>query len=169
MIDKEQTAQLIKTAQHGDADAFLLLLGSMKEPLYRTALAYLHRQDLAMQAIEDASYSAYLHIRQLKKPEYAATWLTRILINACLKHLRRENRTQPMAALPEPAAPDDAAGMDLRDAVSRLPDDLRVVVSVRYYGGMTVPETAGILGLPEGTVKTRLRKAVSLLKLELEV
>lgn len=169
MTDDNPTAQLVKRAQRGDAEAFAELMGNLRERLYRTALAYLHRPDAAMQAIEDASYSAYLHIRQLRRPEFAATWLTRILINACAKQLRREARSLPMERLPEQAAADGYAPADLRDAVSRLPDDLRAAVSVRYFGGMTVPEAASVLGLPEGTVKSRLRRALQQLKVDMEV
>jgi RNA polymerase sigma factor (sigma-70 family) len=169
MNDTTQIQQYIRKAQHGDAEAFLELVRPVKERLFRVAIAYLHRKDLALLAIEDMTCDAFLHIRQLKKPEYAVTWLTRILINSCLKQLRREKRETPVETLPEFPVQDEAKQLELKDAVCRLPSDLRAVISVRYFGDLSVPETAIALGLPEGTVKTRLRKALSLLKVDLEV
>lgn len=168
MQQDDLKALLIRRAQRGDAEAFTEWMAGMRERLYRVAMAYLRRPEAALQAVEDAACCAYLHIRALRKPEYAATWLTRILINACLRQLRQEKRTAPLEAAPEQASPDGCSAYDLRDAVNRLPDDLRAAVSVRYFGGLTVPETAGVLGLPEGTVKTRLRKALSILRIEME-
>lgn len=169
MIEKGQMLLLVKRAQLGDAEAFVEMMGGMRERLYRTALAYLHRPDAALQAIEDTACQAWTHIRQLKKAEYAATWVTRILMNACMKQLKRESRLLPLDSLPEQPSADAYTPAELRDAVNRLPDELRAAVSVRYFGGMTVPEAACVLGLPEGTVKTRLRRALALLRMELEV
>ena len=67
---------------------------------------------------------------------------------------------------PETAAPDYDA-LPLRDAVARLPQELRAVVVLRYFSGYTLAETAEILSLPAGTVSTRQRKALALLRLEL--
>lgn len=169
MQQDTERAALVKRAQHGDAEAFMEWMGSMREQLYRVAMAYMKRPDSALMAVEDASFSAYLHIRSLKNAEFASTWLTRILINACNQRLRQEKRTAPLEEVAEPTSTDDYLPSDLRDAVSRLPEELRSAVSVRYFGGMTVKDTAGVLGLPEGTVKTRLRKALSLLRVEMEV
>lgn len=55
----------------------------------------------------------------------------------------------------------------LRDAVERLPQELRAVVALRYFAGYTLAETAEILGIPPGTVSTRQRRALALLRLEL--
>lgn len=66
----------------------------------------------------------------------------------------------------EAAAPDYDA-LPLRDAVARLPQELRAVVVLRYFSGYTLAETAEILSLPAGTVSTRQRKALALLRLEL--
>ncbi|MFR6184123.1 MAG: RNA polymerase sigma factor [Lawsonibacter sp.] len=95
-----------------------------------------------------------------------STWLTRILLNACADELRRRRREIAFAQPPETAAPDYDA-LPLRDAVARLPQELRAVVVLRYFSGYTLAETAEILSLPAGTVSTRQRKALALLRLEL--
>ena len=57
--------------------------------------------------------------------------------------------------------------LPLRDAVARLPRDLRAVIILRYFDGLTLAQTAETLQIPQGTVATRQRKALSLLRLEL--
>ncbi len=63
----------------------------------------------------------------------------------------------------------DYDSLPLKDAISKLPDDLQIIIQLRYFNDYTLVETARILKLPQGTVATRQRKALSLLRLELEV
>jgi RNA polymerase sigma factor (sigma-70 family) len=138
----------------------------VKNRLYRTALLYLGSQSAAVDAVDEAVYRAFLARHKLRQPEFFTTWITRILINVCNNELRRRGREQAMAELPETAA-EQFDSLPLRDAVERLPRDLRAVVVLRYFSGYTLAETAAALDLPPGTVSTRQRKALSLLRLEL--
>ena len=70
-------------------------------------------------------------------------------------------------ALPDTAGPDDYDALPLKEAVGRLPEQLRTVVILRYFSGYTQAETAAALGIPQGTVATRQRRALALLRLEL--
>ena len=132
-----------------------------KERLYRTALIYLGGEAAALDAVDEAVYRGLLACGRLRRPEFFSTWLTRILLNACADELRRRRREIAFAQPPETAA------LPLRDAVARLPQELRAVVVLRYFSGYTLAETAEILSLPAGTVSTRQRKALALLRLEL--
>ena len=134
--------------------------------LYRTALLYLGGEAAALDAVDETVYRAFLSHRKLRQPEHFATWITRILINVCNDELRRRKREPSMAELPETAA-EQFDALPLRDAVEWLPRELRAVVVLRYFSGYTLAETAEALGLPPGTVSTRQRKALSLLRLEL--
>ena len=134
--------------------------------LYRTALLYPGGEAAALDAVDETVYRAFLSHRKLRQPEHFATWITRILINVCNDELRRRKREPSMAELPETAA-EQFDALPLRDAVERLPRELRAVVVLRYFSGYTLAETAEALGLPPGTVSTRQRKALSLLRLEL--
>ena len=134
--------------------------------LYRTALLYLGGEAVALDAVDETVYRAFLSHRKLRQPEHFNTWITRILINVCNDELRRRKREPAMAELPETAA-EQFDALPLRDAVERLPRELRAVVALRYFSGYTLAETAEALGLPPGTVSTRQRKALSLLRLEL--
>lgn len=71
-----------------------------------------------------------------------------------------------MAELPE-TAQEDFDALPLKEAVARLPRDLRAVIVLRYFTGLTLADTAAALSIPQGTVVTRQRKALQLLRLEL--
>ncbi len=148
-----------------DADYFSRI-DPLKEQLYRVAYLYLGSESAAVDAVDEAVYRGYLKRRSLRREAYFSTWLTRILINVCLDELHRRQRETPVETLPERAeTPYDA--LPLQEALERLPEDLRSVIALRYFGGFTLAETAQALGLPEGTVSSRQRRALQLLKLHL--
>ena len=136
---------------------FIQQAEGLKGRLYRTAWLYLGSEACAVDAVDEAVYQGFLHYKRLRQPEYFATWMTRILINACNAELRRRKRELAVAELPETAA----------EAFDALPRELRAVVVLRYFQGLTLAETAQALDIPPGTVSTRQRKALSLLKLHL--
>ena len=139
---------------------------ALKEKLYGMAFLYLGSQSLAVDAVDEA---VYLGLRACHRPREEAffnTWLTRILINACNAELRRRRREVSMAELPE-TAQEAFDALPLREAVGRLPRELKDVIILRYFTGLTLAETARTLDIPQGTVVTRQRKALRLLRLEL--
>lgn len=139
----------------------------MKERLYRTAFLYLGREAASVDAVDEAVYRGLCAHKKLREPEFFSTWLTRILINVCKEELRRRKRELLVEELPETAV-EAFDALPLREAVRRLPRELREVVVLRYFTGLTLAETAQALGIPPGTVSTRQRKALSLLRLEFE-
>ena len=138
----------------------------LKERLYRTALLYLGGEHAALDAVDEAVYKGLVACGTLREPDYFDTWLTRILINVCNTELRRRRREQTVEELPETAA-EAFDALPLKEAVRRLPRELRAVIVLRYFSGYTLTETARALELPVGTVSTRQRRALALLRLEL--
>ena len=138
---------------------------ALKGRLYRTARLYLAGEAAALDAVDEAVYRGLVAHRKLRRPEYFGTWMTRILINVCNDELRRRKRELSLDELPETAA-EAYDHLPLQEAVERLPRDLRAVVALRYFSGYTLAETAEILNIPAGTVSTRQRRALSLLRLE---
>lgn len=136
--------------------------------LYRAALLTLGSESAAVDAVDEAVYKGYLGYRKLRQPDYLETWLVRILINVCRDELRRRKRELAADALPETAG-EAFDALPLKEAVRRLPPQLRDVIVLRYFTGLTLEETASALNLPRGTVSTRQRKALALLKLDLTV
>ncbi len=150
-----------------DAQEFARRAEEWKPRLYRTALLYLGGESQAVDAVDEAVYKGFLARKKLRQPEYFTTWLTRILMNVCAAELRRQKRETAVEALPE-TAQEDFDALPLRDAVERLPEDVRAVIVLRYFTGLTLAETAAALDIPPGTVATRQRRGLALLRLELE-
>lgn len=137
-----------------------------RKKLYRTALITLGSEAAAIDAVDEAVYRGYRKFPTLRKSEYLETWLMRILINVCRDELRRRKRELAVAELPETAHAEFDA-LPLKEAIRRLPEALRQVIALRFFSGLTLEETASVLGIPRGTVATRQRRALALLRLEL--
>lgn len=149
------------------SDEFANRVSLIKPKLYRTALLYMGGESLAKDAVDEAEYKAFISLKKLRQPEFFETWLTRILINECKKALRRSKREVPYESSMEASA-EDFDSLPLKEAILKLPQELREVVILRYFSGFTVVETAQSLDIPQGTVATRQRRALKLLRLELD-
>lgn len=150
-----------------DRETFVIRTEALRQRLYRTAYLYLGSESDALEAVDEAVYQA---LQKLRDAAFFDTWLTRILINECHKELRRRKRffRKELGEFPEEAGPDVYDALLLREAVGRLPEDLRSVIVLRFFGGYTQAETGEILGIPQGTVATRQRRALQLLRFDLE-
>lgn len=160
-------AELAQRATRGDGDAFAQLAEGVKTSLYTAAWAILGNPADALDAVDDTIYKAYRSIRRLREPQYFKTWITRILINTCRSELSRKYREAPLVIDREEARWDSHEEFSVRDAVRLLPPELNDIIALRYFADMTIADTARVLGLPEGTIKTRQRRALALLRLEL--
>lgn len=147
-------------------EEYLDRAGALKARLYRTAYLYLDSEAWAVDAVDEAVYKGLRACRRLRQPEFFDTWLTRILINVCKGELRRRRRELLVDRLPETGA-EAYDALPLKEAIGRLPRELQDVVVLRYFTGLTIAETARVLELPPGTVSTRQRRALALLRLEL--
>ena len=139
----------------------------IKRRLYRIAWLYLGNEADALEAVDETVYRALKGLKQLRQPEYFDTWITRILLNECNRELKRKSRFSAEDVLPETAGPDVYDGFPLREAIGKLPEELRSVIVLRYFSGYTLEETAHLLRIPRGTAATRQRRALQLLRLEL--
>ena len=139
---------------------------ALKPRLFRTALLYLGGESAAEEALDEAVYRGLRGCRKLRREEYFDTWLTRILLNACADERKRKKRLLNMDELPETAT-ETFDALPLREAVARLPEELKALVILRYFSCYTLRETAEILKIPQGTAATRQRRALTLLRLEL--
>lgn len=140
---------------------------ALRPRLYRTALLYQGSAADAQEALDEAVYRGLRYLRQLRQPEFFNTWLTRILLNVCARELRRRNRVRRMEILPDTVGEVDYDALPLQEAIEKLPEELRVVIALRFFADYTLEETAQALKLPRGTVTSRQSRALKLLRLEL--
>jgi RNA polymerase sigma-70 factor (ECF subfamily) len=150
--------------------------------LLGVAEGILHDADEAEEVVSDALLTAWTRIELLAEDDaMLMPWLLRITRNRAIDRLRRRaswrrraTRALTFGALPDPAVPpvepNEAAhpGWHVHESVHgalrALPDEQRAAVELAYFGGLTHSEVAGRLGIPLGTVKTRLRLAFDKLR-----
>ena len=150
-----------------DKEEYARRAEALRPKLYRTALCYLGRQQDALDVLDEAVYRGLCGLRKLRQPEFFDTWLTRILLNECSRELKRRSRWLSL----EKWGKEEVRELDqlpLQEAIRALPKELEDVIILRFFSGYTQAETAQTLNIPQGTVATRQRRALQLLKLELE-
>jgi RNA polymerase sigma-70 factor (ECF subfamily) len=162
----ETPEYLAEKAAGGDEACFVALCGSLKQKLFRTAKGVLGNEDLAFDAVSEAVYRAFKGIRRLREPKYAETWFIRILLNAANDLRRRQKHEVVMETVPEGVYYDNHGELEFAWMIGSLQPELREIISLKYYSGYTLNEIAAILDIPEGTVKSRLNRALNFLRLE---
>ncbi len=151
-----------------DKKEFAQKTEAVKKQLYKTAYLYLGNEASALEAVDESVYKALKAIKSLRQPEYFNTWITRILINECKKELKRLTRVKPEEYIPsEKFEEHQYDKLSLKEAIRHLPEELKVIIILRFFSGLTLSQTAQTLDIPQGTVVTRQRRALQLLKLEL--
>ena len=145
-----------------DRDKFTRLYEKYRYFLWYLANERLNDAHIAEDAVQEAVCAAYSHLDRLREPEKFKSWLLRILVNECYDLCRRQRRTvdfdQAAEYLTTPE-PDLAEHLTLWDAVLQLPEPMRAAVTLFYYEDCSVAETAQILKISQGAVKTRLSRA----------
>lgn len=145
-----------------------------QEKFYRIAFAHVKNREDALDIVHDAVVKALQNYQTLRQPEYMQTWFYRILTNESLSFLRKNRRTISVGDLSDSditedggLAPDDC--IDLYRALDQLPGKLKTVVILRFFEDMKLEEIGKATGANLSTVKSRLYKALKILKLDLEV
>ena len=148
-------------------DQFASNIERIRMKLYKTAFLYFGNETAALDVVDEAIYKALCSYHRLRQDEFFDTWITRILINECHKEYHKRKHLISMDELTEAGA-EQYDSLPLKEAIRKLPKDLKDVIILRYFAGYTLVETAQALKIPQGTAATRQRKALKLLKLELE-
>lgn len=181
-------AELVARARQKNPRAVRLIIKRYNQRLFRVARSILRDDGEAEDALQDAYLSAFTHLDTFRGESQFGTWLARIVMNEAFGRLRRRHPTleldvvmeDPKLAariIPFPnAAPQidpetQAAQREIRTLVERgidtLPEIFRTVFVARVVEGMSVEETAEVLGILPETVKTRLHRARHLLRREM--
>lgn len=170
MTETEEAAS-IRRCQAGDKDAFRALVENYKKVLFGTAYLMTHDRGMAEDVVQEALIQIWKHLPSLRLRVNLKAWLVRIVVNE-VNQQRRKKRlsTVPLEYVPE--IEDDCDEVEtamirneehqlLRRALETLPSEQRETVILRYFSDLTVPEVAKVMGKREGTIKSRLSRALN--------
>lgn len=136
---------------------------AMQDTLYRVSTTLLPQLCDREDAVQEAIEKAWTKQSRLRDDRALHAWVIRILINECYALLRRKKREEPSDTLPErETAPD--AQPDLYQLFTSLDERYRLPMVLYYVEGYSMKETARMLRLPQGTLKSRLHRGRLLLK-----
>lgn len=129
--------------------------------MYRVAKTLLQEDADCADAIQEAIVKAFTKIDTLREPAYAKTWLIRILMNECYTLMRKNKHTISLEEQEwnEPASEEPQDYSDLYEAISSLPKDTAITVTLYYLEGYSIREVAELLDSNESTIKNRLSRA----------
>lgn len=160
-MDREIAIRAIQ----GDEEAFLQLMFAHRDALYRMALAYMKNEDAALEAVQEVTVRAYEKIGTLINPEFAKTWLIRIMMNYCRDVLHNRKRYSGNEDMMDAhGISDDLTYLEVEEALGHLSESDRQLVHMKYLHDLRIKDIAELTSVPEGTVKTRLYKAVKRLR-----
>jgi RNA polymerase sigma-70 factor (ECF subfamily) len=165
---------LVEAAQRGDHEAFEVLATSAGDRLYAVARLILRSTDLAEDAVQEALVRAWRQLPSLRDPDRFDAWLHRLVVNACAdqgRQLRRwSNRVLPLPL--EPSVADETGAIADREQIERgferLRPEQRAVVVLHYFSGFSTAEIARMLGIPEGTARSRLHYSTEAMRAALQ-
>ncbi|MCH8989463.1 MAG: sigma-70 family RNA polymerase sigma factor [Chloroflexi bacterium] len=169
--------EAVLRCQDGDREAFRHLVESYEDVLYGTAYLMTGNTALAEEHVQEAFLSAWRGIRGFRTGRPVKPWLVRILVNTVMTQRRRQSvPVDPLnvaaahsgAGDPAELAESIESGQRVRQAISALSFEHNTVVTLRFFAGLTVPQVAHALGRREGTIKSRLHRALQHLRRELE-
>ena len=167
--------ELVTRAQHGDEEAFASLAVAMGDRLHAVAHRILRDTDLAEDATQQALLAIWRDLPQLRDPARFDAWSYRLLVRACYAEGRRTRHWVPnmhLLASDELSVPEDSGTVVDRDQLERgfrrLSIDHRAVVVLHHYLDMPLEAVAETLGVPIGTVRSRLFHAMRGLRAALD-
>jgi RNA polymerase sigma factor (sigma-70 family) len=176
-MDRMSDAELVIGARQGDVDAFTILIGRYRQRALR--FAYGIAGDEAEDAVQEAFIKAFRNLGGFRSEAAFKPWLFTVIANEARNRRRSMSRRTKLelrvGELAQPAgvgADETAVAHDRRrrlvEAVSGLPDRYREVVALRYFAALSESETAAVLSCPLGTAKSRLSRALDLLRATLD-
>ena len=166
---------LVERARQGDHDAFAELAGAAISRLDGAAWLMLRDVEQAKDAVQNALVRAWRDLPTLRDPERFDAWLHRLLVHACIdeaRRLRRHRLDVDLTSISVASIVDDVSAVEDRDRLERgllrLDPELRAVIVLHHYLDLPMPAVATTLGIPLGTAKSRLHRALNEMRAALD-
>jgi RNA polymerase sigma-70 factor (ECF subfamily) len=166
---------VVIAARAGDQSAFAALVRLETPRAYRLALSIIGSPAEAEEAVQDAFLRAWRDIGSLRDADSWPAWFRRLTVRAAIDRARRRNRIREidLEAASQAEAPHSGLGPDeslaIRQAFDCLPAEDRAILALRYYVDLEVPDVAATLGIPVGTAKSRLHRALERLRSQMRL
>lgn len=150
---------LIKRAKQGDQDAFLELMDSQMQTMYKLAWTYLKNEDDVADIVQDTILTCFEKLPTLRDEKYFKTWMMKIVINHCKNLLKKEKRTVHMEALPEEIFVErEYSNREWNEMLRSLDEKYRTILLLYYLENFNTREISQILDMNESTVRIRLKR-----------
>ena len=162
MLFERSEADLMRSARGGDGSAFAELIRPEYGSAFRVAYALLHDVDEAEDAVQEAAFTAWRKLGNVREGSPLRPWFLAIVANHCRTVTKSSRWSAVRVDRPDTVAPaiDLAAGVDLHRALARLGHDERLVLVFRYYLDMPYEEIAGMFGISAKAARTRVERAL---------
>ncbi|MEK4425553.1 RNA polymerase sigma factor [Solibacillus sp. FSL K6-1523] len=152
---------------------FIDFVRDNKKPLYLFAYSYVKNEQDALDIIQDSIQKAWQSLHKVEKIAQLKSWFYQIVARTAIDFLRKMKRIQVMdeeeISYVSPQQQDTYEDVDLENAMDQLPYPLKEVIILRFFEDLKLEDVATILNIPLSTAKSRLYKALKLLKIELSV
>ncbi|MBD7968425.1 sigma-70 family RNA polymerase sigma factor [Paenibacillus sp. Sa2BVA9] len=145
-----------------------------KHKLYGIAYSYMLNQQDALDVVQETVSKVWAKRKSLKQPEYFTTWVIRILLRVCMDEQKKKRREVPTAAdhlgydaVLAPQSVDSDHKLDMEKRIRKLQPKYRMVIVLKYYRDLTIPDIAELMDKPEGTIRTWLHKGLKQMRTEM--
>jgi RNA polymerase sigma-70 factor (ECF subfamily) len=167
--------ELVERARRGDHDAFAALAGAAISRLDSAAWLILRDPEQAKDAVQNALVRAWRDLPTLRDPDRFDAWLNKLTVRASIdeaKRLRRHRVDVELTSFITPAVAGLESGVADRDQLERgflrLEPEMRAVIVLHHYLDLPLPAVASTLGIPLGTAKSRLHRALGQMRAALD-
>ena len=183
-FEKYADFKIIQRINNGDIRLFEILIRRYGPFLYKIGRMYNHNHENTQDLMQDTYINAYIHLKKFENKSSFKTWLTRIMLNQCYQKRHKlsfkneiisdDTQNENSSILfhhstnNEKIAINKELGRVLENAIHEIPEDYRMVFSLREVNGLSVAETAEALNISKGNVKVRLNKAKVMLQREIK-
>ncbi|MEN6316931.1 MAG: sigma-70 family RNA polymerase sigma factor [Clostridiaceae bacterium] len=175
---------LLERSKAGDVSAFEMLIEAYQKKIFNLAYRIVGNYDDAGDLAQEALIRIFRSIAGFKEQSSFSTWVYRITTNVCLDDIRKKKNKKVISLdeeihvedgemkrqiMSDDPLPDEVAEKEemrrlVNDAINMLPEEQRLVISLRDIQGLTYDEIADVLDCPSGTVKSRINRARQALK-----
>ena len=176
--------RIIQEINNGDTTLFEILIRRYGPFLYKIGRMYNHNHENTKDLMQDTYINVYIHLKEFENRSSFKTWLTTIMLNQCYQKRHKLSFKNEIisddiqdekssaqfhhSTNNEKIAINKELGRVLENAIHEIPEDYRIVFSLREINGLSVAETAEAMNITENNVKVRLNRAKVMLRREIK-